>query len=68
MMLSFNIGETLYVKMHNITLAVKCVADDPREKAPDTCKHCIFNGYTFHCFNIACQGRHFEFIDGKEVE
>ncbi len=67
-MYNFNIGDTFYVKIDDITLAVKCVADDPKEKTSDTCKHCIFNGYTLHCFNIACQGRHFEFIDGKEVQ
>lgn len=68
MKLSFNIGDTLYVKTNVNTIAVQCVADDPNENPSNTCKHCIFNEQVLHCFNIACRGRHFEAIERKEVE
>lgn len=68
MLFSLNIGETVHIRWHDFILTVKCVADEPNESPNQVCNRCIFAGFATNCSNIDCEGRHYEFIDRKEVE
>lgn len=64
----FTPGAILHVIEDNNIIAVKCVADDPKENNPFTiCNYCIFHG-NLDCWFINCDDCHFEAIERKEVK